>query len=151
MLRRTSRPRLVRREGHGERKSIYLQGPHPAVSSVAKRRAGSEICRQYPTEIHLFPTAPRIHVIYLLADDGFIVINRVAVKKADGKEVCFYDRETGQVGTHRRRSGAGEEHIYLEKDDLVEIVELIGKIEDKIAVKRLAHLGPQIFPKRRAN
>lgn len=145
MLKRTKGPAIRKQNERSRVKTVYLQGFETAITQVAEKRVQSPHCKQRPRTMDLFPQKAEMRVTYQVTDDGFITIWRIYVH-IGSEWTCFYDEETRRIGTTAGKGNESHpEFIYLISDRLNTFIEVIGKIEDRLAAKQLVRNKPDVF------
>ena len=151
MLNFIDKPRLVRNEVDARKgpisvKVAYLCGKDGFIDDVIMRRQKDRSCGQLPS-----PPDDGSHyytrVTYTVGSTQGVSVRRIDVRFSSGRWSCFYDDENRR-GTVELCDGNFHKY-FLHSSECVD--ESIVKYEDALSTARLALIGPDAFPKHKAD
>lgn len=122
-----------------------LEGSDQRISAVAWTRLRDIKCHQLPHTA--FPPKYRVAITYVVGEADFLAIQTVAV--SFGKSTpwsCFYDVNSGRVGTKKLGGGENAHFHFLNEDDLKVIIGTLQNALDAPALSRMVQKGSAGVP-----
>lgn len=123
---------------------VYLRGNDYRIGEVIEQRRGNPLCFQEPRSSVSLPDEYRIRVRYGICSEG-VFVHRIDIQLGS-KWSCFFcnDGRDGVRGSHRIF------RYFLHQKDHEVFIAPIARFEEKRELKRLAKIGPSVFPRRRS-